>query len=77
MKKYDDLSIKGKKSTSRPTSIIELSQLSREELEQLEKYLPNYELSTHLSKKKRYLLPPSLLPPTRYDFINCNLNTWG
>ncbi len=76
MKKFDNLLNKGCKS-SKQSTLIEASQLNREELEQIEKYLPNYELSVYLSKKKRHLLPPSLLPPTRYDFINCNLNTWG
>jgi hypothetical protein len=76
VKKFDDLTAKNKKS-SKSSSLIDASQLNREEFELLEKYLPNYELSTYLSKKKRYLIPPSLLPPARYDFINCNLNTWG
>ena len=52
--------------------------LEREEDELLDKYFPKYELPVSILKKKDLIaLPPSLLPPTKYDLINStNLNTW-
>ena len=74
--------LKTNKNNSHRTSDIMTTEnfddLDREEKELLEKYLPNYELPLILSKKRKISqhLPPSLLPPTKYDFINCNLNEW-
>ena len=73
--------INAEKETPMQTEIaIDLSNLSlslnREEEEMSEAYFPTYTVPKPL-KNYKAVLPPSLVPPTFRDFIDCEQNNWG